>query len=140
MKISLNMATLHSYLAPKLHNSFILDLLYILGIHYCQNPSTQSAKSPKKPSVGVYFWQYRSVFLTIWHCILSAELNALLQTVFWLFCPLGSLCWNFASLLGGDWLIIIRILSENHHPKTSGNESWKWRSKALQDVSHAQKG
>jgi len=28
----------------------------------------------------------RSVFLTIWHCILSAE--ALLQTVFWRFCPL----------------------------------------------------
>jgi len=32
----------------------------------------------------------RSVFLKISHCILSAELtkNALLQTVFWRFCPL----------------------------------------------------
>jgi len=29
--------------------------------------------------------------LTTWHCILSAELTekALLQTVFWRFCPLG---------------------------------------------------
>jgi len=29
----------------------------------------------------------RSVFLTIWHC----NLSALLQTVFWQVCPLGSL-------------------------------------------------
>jgi len=33
----------------------------------------------------------RSVFLTIWHCILNVELtkNALLQTDLWRFCPLG---------------------------------------------------
>jgi len=33
-----------------------------------------------------------SVFLPIWHCILSDELtqNALLQTPFWRFCPLGN--------------------------------------------------
>jgi len=44
----------------------------------------------------------RSVFLTIWHCVLSAELtkNALLQTVlFWRFCPLGFVVNNFVSSL-----------------------------------------
>jgi len=43
--------------------------------------STQWAKSPKN-------------FLTVCHYILSAELtkNALLQTVFGQFCPLGTFC------------------------------------------------
>jgi len=44
--------------------------------------SAQWAKSPKK---GVC----RSVFLTIFECRINKNANALLQTVFWRFCPLG---------------------------------------------------
>jgi len=57
----------------------------LLFINIAKSITTQWAKPLKKQSV-------RSVFLTIWHCTLSAALtkNALLETVFWRFCALGS--------------------------------------------------
>jgi len=46
---------------------------------------------------------YRSAFLTTWHCILSTELTkkALLQTIFWGFCPLGS---GFKDFFSDFWV------------------------------------
>jgi len=44
---------------------------------------TQWAKSPKKQSV-------KSVFLTIWHCVLKQKTHSF-RLLFWRFCPLGLL-------------------------------------------------
>jgi len=69
----------------KLSNSTLHPQLEFLGFAFKNGfPFTQWAKLPEKQSVECIFDK---------HCILSVEStktkNALLQTVFWLFCPLG---------------------------------------------------
>jgi len=53
--------------------------------NYYASLNTQWAKSLKKQSARVYFWQHGTLFLV------PNNKNALLQTVFWRFCPLGEM-------------------------------------------------